>query len=160
MHVLYNVCLKKGSDQWDQLIVTLYTLAIYPSVHKQLFRSFRTLFEAHIVHKRKPKRSWNYLVKQMMLFLYKHPQNSELTIFAIRFRVQFSFSFVIFQYGGAQYEWSSSLNRFPPKFSSFFKKYTIMQRRVFDQEKENRVKKSKLKLTAKEKPKIIKTMKE
>ena len=30
-HVLYNVCLEKGSDQ---LIVTLFTLNIYPSVHK------------------------------------------------------------------------------------------------------------------------------
>ena len=30
-------------------------------------------------------------------------------------------SFVVFQYGGTQYEWSSSLKRFPPKFSS--KKY-------------------------------------
>ena len=30
----------------NQLIVTLYTLSIYPSVHKQLIR---TLFEAHIV---------------------------------------------------------------------------------------------------------------
>ena len=29
----YNVCLEKGSDQ---LIVTLYTLSFYPSVHKQL----------------------------------------------------------------------------------------------------------------------------
>ena len=29
--------------------------------------------------------------------------------------------FVIFQYGSAIYEWSSSLNRCPPKFSSFFK---------------------------------------
>ena len=32
-------------------------------------------------------------------------------------------SFVIFQYGWAQYEWSSSLNRCPPKFSSFFTKH-------------------------------------
>ena len=35
------------------------------------------------------QRSWNYLVKQMILFLNRHPQNSQLTIFAIRFRVQF-----------------------------------------------------------------------
>ena len=35
--------LEKGSDQ---LSVTLYTLYIYPSLHKQLIR---TLFEAHIV---------------------------------------------------------------------------------------------------------------
>ena len=40
---IYNVCLDKGSDQ---LFATLYTLYIYPSVHKQLIR---TLFEAHIV---------------------------------------------------------------------------------------------------------------
>ena len=33
--------------------------------------------------------------------------------------IQKKFSFVIFQYGGAQYEWSSSLSRFPPKFSTF-----------------------------------------
>ena len=39
----YNVCLENG---WDQLVVTLYTLFIYPSVHKQLNR---TLFEAHNV---------------------------------------------------------------------------------------------------------------
>ena len=29
----YNVCLEKGSDQVDQLKVTLYTLSIYSSVH-------------------------------------------------------------------------------------------------------------------------------
>ena len=40
----YNVCLETGSDQ---LIVTLYALSIYPSVHNQLIR---TLSEAHIVH--------------------------------------------------------------------------------------------------------------
>ena len=59
----------------------------------------------------------------MILFLSKHHLNSYLTIFAIIFRVQFypkKVSFVIFKYGGAQYEWSSSLNRSPPKFSSFF----------------------------------------
>ena len=32
----YNGCLEKGSDQRDQLIVTLYILSIYPSIHKQL----------------------------------------------------------------------------------------------------------------------------
>ena len=37
------------NDQRDQLIVTLYTLSTYPSVHKQLIRSFLTLFEANIV---------------------------------------------------------------------------------------------------------------
>ena len=42
--VWYTVCLEKGLDQRDQLIVTLYILSIYP--HAQLLR---TLFEAHIV---------------------------------------------------------------------------------------------------------------
>ena len=38
------MCLEKGSEQRDQLIVTLYTtLSINHSLHKQLFRSFRTL---------------------------------------------------------------------------------------------------------------------
>ena len=32
---------------------------------------------------------------------------------------------VIFQYGAAQYEWSSSLNRCPPKFSSFFVNFIV-----------------------------------
>ena len=55
-------------------------------------------------------------------FLYKHPQNSLLTIFVIRFRVlpKEKVSFIILQYGGAQCEWSSSLNRCAPKTSSFF----------------------------------------
>ena len=39
----YRLFLKNGSDQ---LIVTLYTLFLYPSVHKQLIR---TLFEAIII---------------------------------------------------------------------------------------------------------------
>ena len=39
----YRLSLENGSDQ---LIVTLYTLSIYTSVHKQLIR---TIFEAHIV---------------------------------------------------------------------------------------------------------------
>ena len=39
--IKYNVCLEKGSNQ---LFVTLYTLSIYPSVHKQLIQ---TLFAAH-----------------------------------------------------------------------------------------------------------------
>ena len=43
IYVVYNVCHEKGSDQ---LIVPLYTLSIYLSVHNQLIR---TLFEAHIV---------------------------------------------------------------------------------------------------------------
>ena len=37
-------------DPRDQLIVTLYTLSIHPTAHRQLFQSFRTLFEAHIVN--------------------------------------------------------------------------------------------------------------
>ena len=40
---MYQPSLEKGLDQ---LIVTLYTLSIYPSVHKQLIW---TLFEEHIV---------------------------------------------------------------------------------------------------------------
>ena len=34
---------KKSSFQQDQLIVTIYTLSFYSSVHIQLFRRFRTL---------------------------------------------------------------------------------------------------------------------
>ena len=43
LFILLNVCLEKDSDQ---LIVTLKTLFIYPSVKQQLTR---TLFEAQIV---------------------------------------------------------------------------------------------------------------
>ena len=44
LYLIYNVGLEKGSDQ---LFVTLYTLSIYPFVHKKLIR---TLFEAYIVY--------------------------------------------------------------------------------------------------------------
>jgi len=53
----------------------------------------------------------------MILFLYKHSQNSQLTILQLDLSsvlTELKVSFVIFQYGGAQYEWSSSLNQNSP----------------------------------------------
>ena len=46
----YRLFLKKGSDQ---LIVTLYSLPIYPSVHNQLIRTF---FEAWTLYGLKQKK--------------------------------------------------------------------------------------------------------
>ena len=36
----YNVCLEKGLDKRYNLKGTLFTLSTYPSIHKQLTRSF------------------------------------------------------------------------------------------------------------------------
>ena len=84
------------------------------------------------------KRSWSYLVQQMILFLYQHP----LLIYNISYQIQTSVlpkeevSFIIFQYGSVQCEWSSSLNRCPPKISSFFPSFTL--RSCFQEEKSQR----------------------
>ena len=55
----YRLFLKKGSDQ---LIVTLYSLPIYPSVHNQLIRTF---FEAWTLYGLKQKKKCNFRRKQI-----------------------------------------------------------------------------------------------
>ena len=63
----YWPSLKNGSNQ---LIVTLYTLSIYPSVHKQLIRTF---FEAHIVRSETNYTllgSSDFVWKMLSIYLY------------------------------------------------------------------------------------------
>ena len=50
---MYNVCLEKGLQILHQLAVcdTMYAIYLSFSVHTQLIRTLRTLFEAYIVYK-------------------------------------------------------------------------------------------------------------
>ena len=79
------------------------------------------------------ERSWNYLVNICRWFYFKISIPKTLNWQFLQLDLEFSSTqscsivyfvkesvSVIFQYGGAQCEWSSSLNRCPPRTSSFF----------------------------------------
>ena len=62
--------------------------------------------------------------KQMILFHYKHPQNSYIQFLQIDLKFSSTQRKSFFHYipiCGTQCEWSSSLNSSPPKTSSFFR---------------------------------------
>ena len=68
---------QKGSDQRDQLIMTIYS--IYPFVHIQLI--FQTLFEAHIVARRKYDLTFASMVRNacnLMMHIYNDVSSEKI----------------------------------------------------------------------------------
>ena len=72
------------------------------------------------------QRSWNYLVNRWFYFFKNIPKtlNRQFLQLDLEFSefssIQRKSFVIIFQYGGAQFEWSFSLNRCSPKTSSCF----------------------------------------
>ena len=56
---------------------------IFKQSKKGMYKNY--IYEKYLLF----KRCRSYLVQYMILFVYKHPQNSLLTILVIRFRIQF-----------------------------------------------------------------------
>ena len=59
---------RKRFGEFYQLFVILYTLSIYPSVHKQMIRTLRTLFEAYLVY-----RPFRVIKIQKVPIIYRPP---------------------------------------------------------------------------------------
>ena len=65
------------------------------------------------------QRSWNYLVNRWFYFFINIPRTLNWQFLQLDLEFS-SCQRKSFQYGGAQYVWSSSLSRCQPKFSTFF----------------------------------------
>ena len=126
----YNMCLEKGSEQRDQLIVTLYTtLSINHSLHKQLFRSFRTLSRHTLYIMTETPIAWVGRGRMTLIVILKWQGNGSLvTVLMSRFSPSMPvgpvilkwFFFIDIQFSGHLLQFSGHiswdfLKRYPKK---------------------------------------------